>query len=81
MSLAFSPRHPNSNKAMTNWERKSSYLLKEIVKFQTYIDTLQAAKAQKEKVYAMRKEESDDSGLVSVGLEVETPLVDAAAVS
>ena len=50
----FSSRHPNSVKAMANWERKSSYLLHEIVKFRTYIDCLQAAQAQKEKIYANR---------------------------
>lgn len=54
MLLAFSSRHPNSTKAMANWERKSSYLLHEIVKFKTYIDCLQAAQAQKEKIYAER---------------------------
>ena len=41
---------------MANWERKSSYLLREIVKFRTYIDGLQAAQAQKEKLYAGRRE-------------------------
>jgi mRNA deadenylase 3'-5' endonuclease subunit Ccr4 len=40
---------------MTNWERRSSYLLREIVKFRTYIDCLQSAQAQKEKVYAERE--------------------------
>ncbi|KAL8825898.1 MAG: hypothetical protein Q9170_007613 [Blastenia crenularia] len=55
VSLAFSPRHPNSTKAMANWERKSSYLLKEIVKFTTYIDCLHAAQAHKEAVYADKK--------------------------
>jgi hypothetical protein len=59
MLLAFSQRHPNSNKAMTNWEKKSSYLLREIVKFQTYVDSLQAANTQKEKIYAMRKEDEN----------------------
>lgn len=54
MSLAFSSRHPNSQKAMSNWERKSSYLLREIVKFRTYIDCLQAAQIQKDKFYASR---------------------------
>ena len=39
---------------MSNWERKSSYLLREIVKFRTYIDSLQAAQVQKEKIYAER---------------------------
>jgi hypothetical protein len=61
MLLTFSPRHPNSNRAMANWEKKSSYLLREIIKFQTYVDSLQAANIQKEKIYAMRKE--DENGL------------------
>ena len=39
---------------MANWERKSSYLLREIVKFGTYIDCLQAAQVQKERMYAER---------------------------
>lgn len=55
MLLAFSPRHTNSTKAMANWERKSSYLLREIVKFTTYVDCLLAAQAQKEKIYSERK--------------------------
>ncbi|KAF2233718.1 hypothetical protein EV356DRAFT_533485 [Viridothelium virens] len=50
MQNAYSPRHPNSNKANANWERKSSYLLKEIVKFNTYIESLQRAHAKKEEV-------------------------------
>ncbi|KIW28640.1 uncharacterized protein PV07_08284 [Cladophialophora immunda] len=57
MLLAFTVKHPNSTKAMNNWERKSSYLLREIVKFRTYIDTLQNAQTTKEKIYRMRKEE------------------------
>lgn len=56
MGLAFSPRHPNATKAMVNWERKSSYLLREIVKFRTYIDSLRGALDQKEKIYASREE-------------------------
>ncbi len=59
MLLAFSSRHPNSAKAMGNWEKKSSYLLREIVKFRTYIDTLQTACATKEKIQKMRREEED----------------------
>ena len=39
---------------MANWERKSSYLLREIVKFRTYIDGLQAAQVQKDKIYSER---------------------------
>ncbi|KAL8766667.1 MAG: hypothetical protein Q9209_006597 [Squamulea sp. 1 TL-2023] len=61
MLLAFSSRHPNSTKAMTNWERKSSYLLREIVKFRTYIDCLQAAQTHKEIVYASKKPLADEA--------------------
>ncbi|KAF3004980.1 hypothetical protein E8E13_008208 [Curvularia kusanoi] len=53
--ITFSPRHPNAGKAMANWERKSQYLLREIVKFRTYIDTLTLAQTQKEKIYAERE--------------------------
>lgn len=51
----FSPRHPNAARAMANWERKSQYLLREIVKFRTYIDTLTTAQTQKQKIYAERE--------------------------
>jgi len=59
MLLAFTNKHPNSTKAMNNWEKKSSYLLREIVKFRTYIDCLQSAQSTKERIYKMRKEEDD----------------------
>jgi len=44
---------------MSNWERKSSYLLREIVKFRTYIDSLIASQTLKNKIYAER--EADES--------------------
>lgn len=56
MQMAFSPRHPNAQKAMANWEKKSAYLLREIVKFRTYIDCLQAAESSKQRIYAEREE-------------------------
>jgi hypothetical protein len=59
MLLAFTAKHPNSTKAMNNWEKKSSYLLREIVKFRTYIDTLQNARSTKDRIYRMRKEEEE----------------------
>lgn len=39
---------------MANWERKSSYLLQEIVRFTTYVECLKAAQAEKERFYAVR---------------------------
>ena len=41
---------------MSNWQRKSEYLLREIVKFRTYIESLTAASAAKEVVLARRAE-------------------------
>lgn len=43
MVALYPPRSSNSVKAQTNWERKSQYLLTEIVKYDSYIDSLQAA--------------------------------------
>lgn len=64
-NMQFSPRHPNAARAMANWERKSQYLLREIVKFRTYIDTLTAAQVQKQKIYAEREaQEQLEAGAV-----------------
>ncbi|KAI5462354.1 hypothetical protein BGZ63DRAFT_354521 [Mariannaea sp. PMI_226] len=54
MLLAFTPRGANASKAMNNWERKSAYLLREIVKFRTYVDCLQQAETRKNEIYAER---------------------------
>ena len=70
--MQFSPRHPNNTKAMSNWERKSSYLLREIVKFRTYIDGLQAAQVQKEKIYAERANSAPAGNAVAAEPESES---------
>lgn len=57
---------------MTNWERKSSYLLREIVKFRTYIDCLQAAQIMKEKFYKEKEKEN-----IAALEDVEAPEGDA----
>ncbi|EGC42879.1 conserved hypothetical protein [Histoplasma capsulatum var. duboisii H88] len=69
MSLAFTPRHPNANKALANWERKSSYLLREIVKFRTYIDCLTTAQTLREKIRAV----SAGTNGNGTGTSTETP--------
>ena len=68
MQLAFSPRHPNHIKAMANWEKKSAYLLHEIVKFTKYIESLETAQVQKEKVYAEREEYEKQKDAVAEAL-------------
>ncbi|KAI3325653.1 hypothetical protein HD806DRAFT_453678 [Xylariaceae sp. AK1471] len=55
MLLAFTPRGHNAGKAMANWERKSSYLLREIVKFRTYVDCLQHASERRNEIYTERE--------------------------
>jgi len=54
---------------MNNWERKSSYLLREIVKFRTYIDVLQLAQTQKDKIYAARAAEKAEQESVDCPVE------------
>ena len=46
---------------MANWERKSSYLLQEIVKFRTYIDSLTAARVLSLQEQARRRKEGEDA--------------------
>jgi hypothetical protein len=41
---------------MANWQRKSDYLLREIVKFRTYMDSLAAGQEAKKRFYAKRNE-------------------------
>lgn len=55
MLLAFSPRGANVQKALANWERKSSYLLREIVKFRTYVDCLHHAEARRAEIWRERE--------------------------
>ncbi|KAL1717370.1 hypothetical protein EV715DRAFT_203332 [Schizophyllum commune] len=45
MMQLYQPKSPNAMKALGNWEKKSQYLLTEIVKYDSYIDSLQAAMA------------------------------------
>ncbi|KAH9935590.1 uncharacterized protein B0H18DRAFT_1207160 [Fomitopsis serialis] len=43
MTNLYRPRSANADKSLSNWEKKSQYLLTEIVKYESYIDSLQAA--------------------------------------
>nr|POE92389.1 ph and sec7 domain-containing protein c11e3.11c [Quercus suber] len=58
IELAYSPRHTNYQRAMANWQRKSDYLLREIVKFSTYIESLTIAQTAKDQFYANKQEVS-----------------------
>ncbi|KAG8694315.1 hypothetical protein FRC08_008568 [Ceratobasidium sp. 394] len=41
------PRSANATKASNNWERRSQYLLSEIVKYDSYVDSLRSAMSQR----------------------------------
>ncbi|KAK5126330.1 hypothetical protein LTR85_010566 [Meristemomyces frigidus] len=65
IDLAYSPRHANHNRSMANWQRKSDYLLREIVKFRTYMESLSAAQVSKASFYARKAEQEATKGAVS----------------
>lgn len=51
----YTPRHTNYIRAMANWQRKSEHLLRENVKFQTYVDSLTAAQKARDKFYERKR--------------------------
>ncbi|KAK3703540.1 hypothetical protein LTR37_014387 [Vermiconidia calcicola] len=75
IELAYSPRHTNYNRAMANWQRKSDHLLREIVKFQTYTDILNAAQKAKEGFYTKK---AQVEARKSAGAQMEKEKVAAA---
>ena len=60
---------------MANWQRKSDHLLREIVKFQTYTDILNAAQKAKEGFYTKK---AQVEARKSAGAEMEKEKVAAA---
>lgn len=65
MLPAFSTRHTNYKKAMSNWKKKSEFLLKEIVKYRIYIEALCEAQKQKEEFYKKKEMEIQSGGFAS----------------
>ncbi|KAF4598097.1 hypothetical protein EYR38_006491 [Pleurotus pulmonarius] len=77
MAALYQPRSANAMKSISNWERKSQYLLKEIVKYDSYIDSLQAAmslrlKKRGEKVLERALNGANANDVKWKGLEAET---------
>ncbi|KAI0332360.1 hypothetical protein GY45DRAFT_1344763 [Cubamyces sp. BRFM 1775] len=73
MTQLYPSRSSNAQKAMSNWEKKSQYLLTEIVKYESYIDSLQAAMSLRlkkrgekalEKALVVSSPSADDSAAV-----------------
>ncbi|KAK8243563.1 hypothetical protein HDK90DRAFT_126223 [Phyllosticta capitalensis] len=61
----FSPRHPNAGKAMANFQKKSEYLLKELIKFKTYIEALNFAHNTKTEIYKEREEREQEKAALA----------------
>ena len=55
---------------MANWQRKSEHLLRENVKFQTYVDSLAAALKARETFYEKRKLQESSKGGADTPLSV-----------
>ncbi|KAF9108207.1 hypothetical protein BGX27_008432 [Mortierella sp. AM989] len=61
MLRLFLPKSHNYSKAFNNWERRSRYLLKEMVKYQIYVECLeQSLQAQEEERKAAAEAELED---------------------
>jgi len=74
-AYAISQRDSNLTKAMTNWQEKSAYLLKELIKFKTYVESLQAAIRRRERALAVTNWERKSSYLLREIIKFETHIV------
>lgn len=63
---------------MTNWEKKSSYLLHEIIKFRTYIECLSSATTLREKIKSGEADPGKTATLMhDAEVDVEIPIYSA----
>ncbi|KAF9993936.1 hypothetical protein BGZ79_001345 [Entomortierella chlamydospora] len=70
MMQLFLPKSHNYSKAFNNWERRSRYLLKEMVKYQIYVECLeQSLQAQKEEQRLAEEAASEDTAKLEAELQ------------
>ena len=62
--LAYANNSGKVTKVMANWKKKSDYLLREVVKFRTYIEALERAGACRERVYEERKVREEENAAI-----------------
>ncbi|KAF9094592.1 hypothetical protein BGX23_001911 [Mortierella sp. AD031] len=79
MMKLFLPKSQNYNKAFNNWERRSRYLLKEMVKYQIYVECLEQsirfqaeAREAQALTVAVQDEDAEASSVDLQHLEVPT---------
>ena len=63
MLSLYSPKGANCTKALGNWERKSNYLLQELVKYQSYVEILKKSSDLK----AERRAKREVEGMIEAG--------------
>ncbi|SPO20231.1 uncharacterized protein UTRI_00628_B [Ustilago trichophora] len=63
MLSLYSPKGQNHAKALANWERKSNYLLQELVKYQSYVEILKKSGDLK----AERRAKREVEGMIEAG--------------
>ena len=71
----YQPRSSNAQKAQSNWEKKSQYLLTEIVKYESYIDSLQAAMSLRLKKRGEKALEKELERLVGANWQVRVHMI------
>lgn len=74
LPLSYVGRGSNFNRVMQNWERKSSYLLREVVKFRTYIEALDKAEAAKKRIYEERRIRDEENAAIREGKTIVSSL-------
>ncbi|CAG8630447.1 1743_t:CDS:2, partial [Acaulospora morrowiae] len=67
MSKLFNPRDPNYAKAVANWEKKSQWLLYEIVKYTTYIESIERSIARKAEMKRAKMKNAETVGELNKG--------------
>lgn len=61
ISQSFTPGSQNWSRAHSNWEKKSQYLLQQVIRYKTYVENLERGAAEKkEKLAASEKENSTE---------------------
>ncbi|PFH45519.1 hypothetical protein AMATHDRAFT_184519 [Amanita thiersii Skay4041] len=75
MTSLYQPRSMNALKAQSNWEKKSQYLLTEIVKYDSYIDSLQHAMSLRLKKRGEKALERALNGATPTGPDVHAALI------
>lgn len=60
ISQSFTPGSPNWTRAHSNWEKKSQYLLQQVIRYKTYVENLERGASEKKEKLASSDENNKD---------------------